>query len=62
MYNILGLKLTIFLARTFDYIERELPKVPASIPVLILANHMDMSHHRTVNPEKVKYYLEELDR
>ncbi|XP_013395672.1 rab-like protein 6 [Lingula anatina] len=45
---------------TFDYIERELPKVPHTIPVLIMSNHRDMGHHRTVLDEKIKYLIEEV--
>eukprot|EP00918_Siedleckia_nematoides_P055450 GHVU01120954.1.p1 GENE.GHVU01120954.1~~GHVU01120954.1.p1 ORF type:complete len:599 (+),score=102.10 GHVU01120954.1:73-1869(+) len=47
---------------TFDYIERELPKVPNHIPVLVLSNHRDMGHHRTVSDDKVRYFLDELSR
>jgi hypothetical protein len=48
--------------RTYDYIERELLKVPSGLPVLVLANHRDMGHHRTVTEDKVRYFIEELDR
>ena len=48
--------------RTFSYVERELPKVPSHIPVLVLANHRDMGHHRTVNEDSIKYFIENLDR
>lgn len=47
---------------TFDYIQRELPKIPASIPVLVLANHRDMGHHRTVSEDSVRYFIEDLNR
>lgn len=46
--------------RTFDYIQRELPKVPLHIPVIILSNHCDMSHHRTVTADHVLYYIESI--
>lgn len=44
---------------TLDYIKRELPRVPNHIPVLILANHCDMSHHRTVRPDQLSQLVEE---
>jgi GTPase SAR1 family protein len=47
---------------TWDYIERELPKIPAHIPVLIIGNHRDMHHHRTVDELKCKYFLDGLNR
>lgn len=47
---------------TFSYIQRELPLVPNHIPVLVLANHRDMGHHRTVTEDQVKYFIEGLDR
>lgn len=47
---------------TFDYVQRELPKVPHHIPVIILANHCDMSHHRTVTPEHINYFIESVSR
>ncbi|XP_044263136.1 rab-like protein 6 [Tribolium madens] len=45
---------------TFDYIQRELPKVPDHIPVIILANHCDMGHHRTVTSDHVTFYIESI--
>lgn len=35
---------------TFEYACKELPKIPADIPVLLLGNHCDMSHHRVITP------------
>jgi len=48
--------------RTYDYVERELPKIPDSIPVLVLANHRDMGHHRTITDDQVRTHIEHLDR
>lgn len=45
---------------TFDYIQRELPKVPGHIPVIILSNHCDMSHHRTVTADQINFYIESI--
>ncbi|RZC37958.1 Ras and/or Miro domain containing protein [Asbolus verrucosus] len=47
---------------TFDYVQRELPKVPGHIPVIILANHCDMAHHRTVTSDHVTFYIESILR
>ncbi|XP_021937197.1 rab-like protein 6 isoform X2 [Zootermopsis nevadensis] len=47
---------------TFDYVQRELPKVPSHIPVLVLANHCDMAHHRTVTSDHVTYFIESQER
>ena len=49
-------------AWTFDYVKRELPKVPTHIPVLVLANHRDMGHHRVVTADQVRGLIEELGR
>lgn len=46
---------------TFEYVEREMPKIPGHIPVIILANHCDMAHHRTVTPDHITYYIESLE-
>lgn len=47
---------------TFRYIQNELPKVPKSLPVLIVANHRDQGHHRTVSREQVQAFLEGSNR
>jgi len=47
---------------TLDYVYKELPKVPDNIPVLVLGNHCDMNHHRSVNGDEVIYYLKTLER
>lgn len=47
---------------TFDYVQRELPKVPANVPVLVLANHLDMKHHRNITEDQVKFYVESVER
>ncbi|XP_060523545.1 rab-like protein 6 [Cylas formicarius] len=45
---------------TFDYVQRELPKIPSHIPVIILSNHCDMSHHRTVTADHVNFYIDSI--
>uniref|UniRef100_A0A182JTI7 Uncharacterized protein n=1 Tax=Anopheles christyi TaxID=43041 RepID=A0A182JTI7_9DIPT len=45
-------------AWTFDYVCRELPKVPSDIPVLLLGNHCDMGHHRVITSEQVHGFVE----
>lgn len=47
---------------TFDYVQRELPKVPDNIPVLVLANHLDMKHHRNITEDQVRFYVESIER
>ena len=47
---------------TYEYVQRELPKVPSHIPVLVLANRRDMGHHRVINEDQVRTFIEELDR
>jgi len=43
---------------TFEYVQRELRKCPLHIPILILANHRDMGHHRAITDEQVKGFIE----
>lgn len=45
---------------TFDYVQRELPKIPGHIPVIVLGNHCDMAHHRTVTADHVTYFVDSL--
>lgn len=47
---------------TFKYIQSELPKVPNHIPVLVIANHRDQGHHRTVSSDQVKAFIDGLER
>lgn len=47
---------------TFKYVQAELPKVPSHIPVLVVANHRDMGHHRTVSTEQAKSFIDSLER
>lgn len=48
--------------RSFDYVEKELVKIPAHIPVLVLGNHCDMAHHRTVTADHVTFFIESVQR
>ncbi|XP_060065693.1 rab-like protein 6 [Ylistrum balloti] len=47
---------------TFSYIEREIESIPSHIPVLVLGNHRDMGHHRTVIEDKARYFCLHLQR
>jgi len=47
---------------TWDYIEREIVRVPAHIPILIIGNQLDMNHHRKVMTDKCLSFIENLDR
>lgn len=54
--------LDITKAWTFEYIQRELPKVPSNIPVLILGNHRDMGHHRAVTEDQLRSFIDSFGR
>lgn len=47
---------------TWDYVEREIVRVPAHIPILIIGNQLDMNHHRKVMTDKCLSFIENLDR
>ncbi|XP_076822386.1 rab-like protein 6 isoform X2 [Clavelina lepadiformis] len=47
---------------TFQYIEKELPTVPAHIPVLILANHRDMGDHRVIDLDELQSLCRGINR
>lgn len=45
---------------TFDYVSKELPKIPSDIPVLLLGNHCDMAHHRVITSGQAIGLIEDL--
>ncbi|XP_078498197.1 rab-like protein 6 isoform X1 [Lissotriton helveticus] len=47
---------------TFNYILRELPKVPTHVPVCVLGNHRDMGEHRVILPDDVRECIQSLNR
>jgi hypothetical protein len=47
---------------TFEYVQREIEKVPKELPVLILGNFRDRGEHRAVLTDSVTYWVESLDR
>ncbi|XP_061055576.1 rab-like protein 6 isoform X4 [Eubalaena glacialis] len=47
---------------TFNYILRELPKVPTHVPVCVLGNYRDMGEHRVILPDDVRDCIDNLDR
>ncbi|KAF7652079.1 hypothetical protein LDENG_00101890 [Lucifuga dentata] len=47
---------------TFNYIMRELPKVPTHVPVCVLGNHRDMGEHRVILPDDIRDMIAGLNR
>ncbi|XP_021269309.1 rab-like protein 6 isoform X2 [Numida meleagris] len=47
---------------TFNYILRELPKVPTHVPVCVLGNYRDMGEHRVILPGDVRDFIDNLNR
>lgn len=47
---------------TFKYIQNEIPKIPKHLPILIINNHRDMGHHRSITQDQVRTYIQTLDR
>ncbi|KAM6985139.1 rab-like protein 6 [Aplochiton taeniatus] len=47
---------------TFNYILRELPKVPTHVPVCVLGNQRDMGEHRVILPDDTKEFIANLNR
>jgi hypothetical protein len=43
---------------TWTYVQKEIPRIPSSIPVLILSNFRDMGEHRVVQSEEVLEFIE----
>ncbi|XP_037073741.1 rab-like protein 6 [Pollicipes pollicipes] len=54
--------LDITKAWTFEYVQREVPRIPGHIPVLVLGNHRDMGHHRQVREDDVRFFAENVQR
>ena len=47
---------------TFEYLKREMPKVPPKVPIMVMANFVDQGHHRQVTKDQVVGFIEELGR
>ncbi|XP_048876844.1 rab-like protein 6 isoform X7 [Brienomyrus brachyistius] len=47
---------------TFNYIIRELPKVPSHVPVCVLGNQRDMGEHRVILPDDIRDFIAGLNR
>lgn len=56
------LMLDVTKAWTFEYVIKEISKVPTEIPILIFGNHCDMGHHRVVTSGQVDGLIEGLSR
>ncbi|XP_076844414.1 rab-like protein 6 isoform X2 [Brachyhypopomus gauderio] len=47
---------------TFNYIMKELPKVPMHLPVCVLGNQRDMGEHRVILPDDIRDLVNSLNR
>ncbi|ROI27752.1 Rab-like protein 6 [Anabarilius grahami] len=47
---------------TYNYILRELPKVPTHVPVCVLGNYRDMGEHRVILPDDIRDFIDGLNR
>ncbi|KAI5613342.1 rab-like protein 6 isoform X2, partial [Silurus asotus] len=47
---------------TYNYILRELPRVPTHVPVCVLGNHRDMGEHRVILPDDIRDFISSLNR
>uniref|UniRef100_A0A8D0H444 Rab-like protein 6 n=1 Tax=Sphenodon punctatus TaxID=8508 RepID=A0A8D0H444_SPHPU len=47
---------------TFNYILRELPKVPTHVPVCVLGNYRDMGEHRVILPDDMREFIDNMNR
>ncbi|TRY79659.1 hypothetical protein TCAL_06057 [Tigriopus californicus] len=43
---------------TFDYVKREVPKVPQGIPILIMANFTDLVDQRCIATDEIRIWME----
>ncbi len=43
---------------TFDYVTREVSKVPKGIPILVLGNFLDRAHHRCITKDQALGFVE----
>jgi GTPase SAR1 family protein len=49
-------------AWTWEYVQREIEKIPSRLAVLIVANRRDMGHHRQVRTDTAQTFIEHLCR